>query len=645
MFYRPEIDGLRAIAVLSVVFYHAGFSIFPGGFSGVDVFFVISGFLLTMIIVDEKSSNNYSLLNFYNRRVRRLLPVLYVILIFCIVAGITFLKPKDFTLFANSIIPAVGIFSNVFFSDNINYFSPSAETTPLIHIWSLSLEEQFYLIFPLIISGCFLLKKYTRIALAIIVLQLMFMSYMIMHFAHSQNLTNWAFFMMPSRAWELLLGAFSALIYPYLKDTPRWVRTPLSTLGLTLILYFIFFANDDNPWPNDTTLIPTIGTFLFICFADSKSLVGKLISKKQIVYIGLISYSLYLWHQPIFSILRSIHIGQPKDWMMLAAILTSLLFSYITYNFIEKPFRCKSTVGNKLFYIMLPIVATLILLSGSLLSSLGGGNYRYIDTKANAFLIEKRYPECISTIGDEKPPGDPRCHLNKNKNVTWATLGDSHSDSFAKALALKYPESGIQEFAKSLCGPAVNFETSSFDGCNSWLKEVVSQITSNDNIKNVLLVYRHSYYLKGEHFLQMDAAQISHVDGRELENPKEVYLASFKLLIEKLVESGKKVYVLEPTPELPDDIEKLYLPAWVGGKSPRINPLHGVSIKSYNERNRWITSWLDKQEEIEVIKVPSAICTNNYCPYIFDGKPGYFDADHVTPYVSKIIIDKFNFTF
>ncbi len=291
MKYRKEIDGLRALAVVPVILFHAGFESFHGGFVGVDIFFVISGYLITSIIIDEKQRGLFSLLNFYERRARRILPTLFFILLICSLFAWLWLLPAEMKDFSQSLI-AVSLFSsNILFSFTSNYFEIDTELKPLLHTWSLAVEEQYYVIFPLFIMSCWRFgKRWTVSILAIITI----ISLLVAQWS-SHTYPIYAFYLLPTRGWEILVGAFIAFYFDHNKSTytktnqVNLIMQLMSIIGLSLIIYSIFTFDKNLPFPSIYTLIPTLGAALIILYAREKTIVGKLLGNQFFVGIGLIS--------------------------------------------------------------------------------------------------------------------------------------------------------------------------------------------------------------------------------------------------------------------------------------------------------------------------------------------------------------------
>ena len=367
MNYRPEIDGLRAIAVLPVLFFHAGFEFFAGGFVGVDVFFVISGYLITSIILREKLANTFTLTNFYERRARRILPGLFLIMLCCIPAAFFLMTPSELKDFGMS-LSATSLFgSNILFWQDSGYFAGPNELKPLLHTWSLAVEEQYYLLFPifLMVAWRFGLKAIFASLVAIA-----FLSLFISHWA-AFNAPVANFYLLPTRGWELLLGVFAAFYILYKNYSFNFISPIFSEiagmLGIFLIAFSIFSFDSLTPFPSFWALMPTLGTVLIILFATSETVVGKFLSSKLIVAIGLISYSLYLWHQPIFAFARMQSPEELSSSYFVFLISISFLLAYLSWRYVEKFFRDRNKVSRNLIFIYSILGSILIFAIGALL--------------------------------------------------------------------------------------------------------------------------------------------------------------------------------------------------------------------------------------------------------------------------------------
>lgn len=334
MHYRPEIDGLRAVAIVPVILFHAGFEIFRGGFVGVDVFFVISGYLITSIILREQSKGEFSLRHFYERRARRILPALFFVIACCIPVALLWMRPTQLENFAGSVAATLLFASNFWFRKQTGYFDAEAEESPLLHTWSLAVEEQFYLFFPLILLFIWPLgrKRAFYITAAIALLSLGLSEYGWRHNPTSN------FYLAPTRAWELLAGSLCAFLH---FEGGHRRSNLLSGLGIALIVFAIFYFDQGTPFPSIYAVVPVTGAALILLYGSGTK-VAALLSTRIFVGIGLISYSAYLWHQPLFAFARlQQHYEQSQSLMLMLAVATALL-AYLTWRYIEKPFRSRT---------------------------------------------------------------------------------------------------------------------------------------------------------------------------------------------------------------------------------------------------------------------------------------------------------------
>jgi peptidoglycan/LPS O-acetylase OafA/YrhL len=359
--YRPEIDGLRALAIIPVILFHAGFEAVRGGFVGVDVFFVISGYLITSIILIELEEEKFSIVKFYERRARRILPALFFILFTCIPAAWILLPSYELLSFSKSMVAVTLFISNFYFWNDGGYFETAAELKPLLHTWSLAVEEQFYVLFPILLS---ILWKVGKNKILII-----FAIIAILSLAFSEWATIFkpgvSFFLLPSRSWELLIGALTAyyLVYKKRASFPIYLVELGGWLGLILIVYPVFTYTSKTPFPGIHALAPTVGAALIIVFAAKQTTVGKFIGNKVLVGIGLVSYSAYLWHQPILTFAKYLN-PELMIFPKIILILVIFLVSALSWKFIESPFRVKAGFSRKTVFTISFVGSTLFVLIG-----------------------------------------------------------------------------------------------------------------------------------------------------------------------------------------------------------------------------------------------------------------------------------------
>ena len=350
--YRSEVDGLRAIAVISVLLYHAEFvsfgrDWFSGGYIGVDIFFVISGYLISKIILVElEETDRFNLLNFYERRARRILPMLLVVIWVSLPFAWELLLPTAFMEYSKSVISSLLFVSNLFFYNNTaGYGTESALLKPFLHTWSLSVEEQFYIAFPIILIG---LHKWYRSHFLAISVACICISLLLAEVISAGN-SELAFYWLPTRLWELLAGALLASAdIRYGRICHTVLHQTLPTIGLCLITYSVLFFDSQTRHPGVITALPIVGTALIIHFANSRELVGRVLSSRAFVAVGLISYSLYLWHYPILAFAR-VDGNATNNYDKIAWLGLAFIMSIVSYFLIERPFRKKTTWPTKRF--------------------------------------------------------------------------------------------------------------------------------------------------------------------------------------------------------------------------------------------------------------------------------------------------------
>ena len=459
MQYRREIDGLRALAVVPVMFFHAGFAAFAGGFVGVDVFFVISGYLITSIIVKEMQAGSFTLLNFYERRARRILPALFLVLFVCLPAAWLWLIPPDMRNFSQSLVAVTFFASNILFYFTSGYFGTTAEFRPLLHTWSLSVEEQYYLLFPL-----FLMLTWHRgqrwIGLSLIGLA-----------ALSLALAQWqakvdptfAFFLLPTRGWEILLGALTAL---HLNGSPKWnpektIANAGSAIGVAMIAYSVVAFDKTIPFPGVYALVPTIGTALVILFASPDTAVGKVLGLRWIVGLGLVSYSAYLWHQPLFAFARHRSIDEPSKALMAALIVTSVVLAFLSWKVVELPFRDRRRFSRKQVFTAGAWCSAVFIVLG-LVGKFGGGFESRLDAEQRKIAAFSDYDfakgirrySCYLEPENTFANFAPDCAITQPGAPTLVIWGDSYAAALTPGV--RAIQNNVIQYTASKCPPVID---------------------------------------------------------------------------------------------------------------------------------------------------------------------------------------------
>jgi peptidoglycan/LPS O-acetylase OafA/YrhL len=338
MKYRPEIDGVRALAVIAVIVFHANPNVLPGGFIGVDVFFVISGYLITSIIISERQIGSFSLANFYRRRARRLLPALILVMAVSLPFAWCLLLPDEMKRYSQSLVAVTTFSSNVLFYLTSGYFDDASNLKPLLHTWSLAVEEQYYLLFPIFLMTIW---RFGQRNIIIIFVILAAVSLASAQFAITYD-PSAAFYLLPTRAWELLFGVLAAFYLDKRSENEYetdWFRQVFGVVGLFLVILSTLVFSNNTPFPGIYALVPTFGTTLIILFATSRTAVGRLLANRVLVGLGLISYSAYLWHQPIFAFARQRSLDEPSQGLMAVLAMATFPLAYMSWKFVEMPFR------------------------------------------------------------------------------------------------------------------------------------------------------------------------------------------------------------------------------------------------------------------------------------------------------------------
>jgi peptidoglycan/LPS O-acetylase OafA/YrhL len=632
--YRKEIDGLRAIAVIPVILFHAGFESVSGGFVGVDVFFVISGYLITTIILVELQRGEFSLSNFYERRARRILPALFLVMFACLPFAWFLLLPNDLKDFSESLAAVTVFSSNILFWRESGYFAASAELKPLLHTWSLAVEEQFYILFPLLLLFSYRYgKKSILTAVGII-------------FACSLLLSHWGattkpaatFYLLPTRAWELLLGAFAAFYLSHhpQKAAPSALNQAGSLIGSIFILYAVLFYDRHTPFPSLYALAPTVGTLLVILFTTKHTFVGRILSTKALVGIGLVSYSAYLWHQPLFAFFRYKTIDTITSIEAGLLITATFSLAYLSWKYLELPFRNKritsktvviySCVGGLIGFSLIGLTG--ILTDGKI--GRLGNDARYEDLthrlRGNYGLHELCESEVIDR--DEcKTALDPEILL-------W---GDSYAMHLAKGLISSNKDVRLIQATVSQCAPVLGLAPSTA------IYGARSCIDGNDRAIEVLDRHKSIKYvvLSSPSFL-LTVSSIATKDGGVKSLSRDVIEAQLIETIQSIESRGAVPVIFSPPPASGRDIGQCLLKAEMLGteKNPCNFPL------SEAEAHQSVTlETLRRLEKMghKIIWLADGICDAGICNGSVQETFIYRDGGHLSYEGSAFLGRKMNF--
>ena len=492
MKYRADIDGLRALAVLPVLFYHAGIPGFPGGFVGVDIFFVISGYLICGMIDDDIRKGSFSLANFYKRRMLRILPALFAMFLVTSVLAYLYCLPIELEDYAKSLASAVGSVSNVYFAATAGYFDAPAETKPLLHTWSLGVEEQFYLVVPLLMLFAYrVLPKRAKILFAVVA-ALSFAA----AFAVSYRNTTFVFYLTPFRAWELALGALLSIKFIPAPQT-EFGKNLCGAIGMLLLLGAIFLGSSSAPLLLMTSLA-SIGATLVIASSESGiSAVGRWLSLRPAVFVGLISYSLYLWHWPLIVFQRTDGLvsGYSGAMTKLTLVAVSIGIAWLSWKFVEMPFRsqARSTSTGVVFGIASITMTSAAALCGLVLIA-GGAPFRFPD-RVVAIAAYLGYDPSEAFRSGHCYLATNRQHLDMQtcmtldpKRPNYLLVGDSHAAHLWFGLSTAMPEVNLMQASASACRPAVE-PISLLDSraCPRMMQFVFNDFLVNNRVDKVLL--------------------------------------------------------------------------------------------------------------------------------------------------------------
>jgi peptidoglycan/LPS O-acetylase OafA/YrhL len=625
--YRPDIDGLRAVAVLGVIFFHAGFPWVRGGYVGVDVFFVISGFLITGILLRELRQERLSLARFYERRARRILPALFVVLGVTLAACRLIMLPEDQRTAARSAVGVVAFAANFLFWRGvdfvdltlINYFGQRLHEQPLIHTWSLGVEEQFYLLFPLTVLIAWRVGQ--RWVLPVLV------SMTVASLAASAVLTprspGVAFYLLPARIWELLAGGLLAWRALDSRFGPprRLVRETGAAIGLALIVIAMAIYDSTTPFPGLYALAPVVGAVLLIQFAPG-STIGRLLSWRPIVFIGLISYSAYLWHQPLFALARYVSLaGEMTSPVALTLCALTLVLATVTWRFVETPFRDRERVPTRALALGCAAGIAAIALPASL-AAFGGDAGRRSPAQSGLVgqSILSLFSDCNVSLQLTRRLG-LGCLLDPSSTAPPSLLvvGDSHAEAMFPAFAKISRATGaqgrlLQHFA---CSPLLDLpgeRSADTPGCLQ-MREAALRFAAAGHIDSVFLVSRFAYAYM----------------------PNDVFARRLEQTINEYARRGATVYIVRQPPEQARFDRREYLRALLRHRllGDDIAPViqRQSSSRAEHEQvqafvNGVFATYRD-DPRVRLVDVTGVLCDDVTCPVGTEAGPHYRDDDHV----------------
>ncbi|OSM02588.1 acyltransferase family protein [Magnetofaba australis] len=632
MRYRREIDGLRAIAVAPVILFHAGVESFSGGFIGVDIFFVISGYLITSIVLDDIAANRFSVIQFYERRARRILPALFLIIFATAPFAWMWMLPNDMKDFSQSLIAVPLYVSNFLFTIETGYWGAPNEIKPLLHTWSLAVEEQFYIAFPLLIL---LIWRINKTWLLRVIVALGFISLATAQWgaeAHPQA----NFFLLPSRWWELALGAIIGIRLFHTPGTPNphyslVFANALSLLGIFLITASIFAFDEKTPYPSFYALAPTVGTGLIILFATPGTICGRLLGSKPFVAVGLISYSAYLWHQPLLALARHYHLmGHPPEILRLCLAFITLPLAYISWRFVEAPFRNKNVVSRRTLLASITTATILSIAFGLTGHFTNGFGSRLAANGQTVLSLQQRLSPNygLDLLCDDRFTLSERCRTDPEPEIVlW---GDSYAQHLAQGLLASDRKIRLIQMTNRACGPILDVApiltgkkpVSWSRDCLEFNSQVEAWLKSNPTVKTVILSSAFHQYFKAGH-------RLLYPDGSQKPADYQTALISFRATLERLQAMGLTIRVVSPPPSTQQDQGRC-----LGKAALRGAPLSACdfSWEDLDPNNKKAFDFMnDLAKDWSVIRLDHIICAHNLCKTsLEDGTFIFMDYGHLS---------------
>ncbi len=643
MRYRPEIDGLRALAVIVVVLFHARTPGFSGGFVGVDVFFVISGYLITSLIVSDLKQGRFSLLGFWERRARRILPALTALVLVSLAIGCWVLAPKDLQRLAQQAFAQSIFASNFLFWQQSGYFGATADSIPLLHTWSLAVEEQFYLLFPLLLA---FLARFRLRVMAGVLLAVGLVSFAGSAWAVMNGAERAAFFLLPTRAWELFTGALLAL-------QPDRLRTRLNdgkdqllcALGLAAIAVAVFTFDRSTPFPGTTALLPVGGTAAIIyASAPGRTSIGRLLAHPRLVFLGLISYSLYLWHWPLLVFARYLNHGTaPSATCTVAVIGFSVAIAYGSWRFVETPFRQRRLLVSRKLMLGAAGTALAMMAALGLAGHLGDGfpgrlpvaaaNYAAAAkdgnphrSKCHSLPVESVRANRVCKLGPAgAPPG----------LISW---GDSHADAMMPLFEWFALESSVPVWhaSSSSCPPILGVMRARRSLCYDFNQAMLA-LVSRSGVKHVVLTARWANYVEGREPAGVEASEppdyLQDAQTRSLDrkSSKAVFSRQLEPTIDALLDIGVHVWLVRQVPEQRFNVpERLATETWKGGDPTMV----GRPESDYIRRQQFVDAQFANVigPRVHLLDPASMLCAGGFCRVEIDGHSLYRDDDHVSSF-------------
>ncbi|MEZ5830637.1 MAG: acyltransferase family protein [Dongiaceae bacterium] len=645
--YRADIDGLRALAVVAVLLFHAGVPLVGGGYVGVDVFFVISGYLITSLILHEQDAGAFSLTSFYHRRIRRILPALFVMICGCAIVGWFLLAPLDYARLGQNMAGAALSFSNLQFWFTAGYFDTPAAEKPLLHTWSLGVEEQFYLVFPIYLILVRRIWPSKRLPLTAAFCLASFAFASIAAFRDP----NGAFYLPHARLWELLIGGLLAMgVAP--APTRATLRTAAATLGLALVAGTAIFYSGDTIFPGIAALPPTIGTALVIWSGTGgTSVVGQALAARPLVFLGKISYSLYLWHFPLLAFGLYVGLGEMSPATTAMLLAAAFVLAVLSWHFVEQPAR---RAGGRLRWRTVASSAAcgvILLVFAGLTLQVSGG-----------FAIRLREGALQLIAGrSQRNPDRLACYVPSSTNIDLGRLcvlgsgeaspsfilwGDSHGEAMrgaVSAAATAVGRSGV--FAGELgCPPLIGTAQPRKPACAAVSDALFHLINETKSIGTVILAARWGWWAESVPYKRESgepvALALAGFPDAEVANRAALSIG-LEHTISALLSAGKRVWIVGPVPEVGYDVPRyFYLRSLGFADGLDIAPTRA----EFNQRQAFVLDLLNDlagRYQVGTIWPHERLCNDISCAITRDGHILYADDDHLSVFGAKSIANLF----
>lgn len=633
MKHRPDIDGLRAIAVIPVVLFHAGVLYFGGGYIGVDVFFVISGFLITGILLEDIRKERFSIASFYERRARRILPALFIVLLFASIGAYWLLMPNEARDFGRSLIATLFFVSNIAFSREMGYFDGPAALKPLLHTWSLAVEEQFYILYPLFLFLVtrFFRKKYATAISSVLVVSFAYSVWRV----HTEPSTS--FYLATTRAWELLIGGLLAIqSIPKLRQ--RLAANLLGIAGLGFIAYGVFAFSAATPFPGWHAIFPCLGAALIIYSGmEVPTIVGKVLSLKPMVFVGLISYSLYLWHWVIIVYTKQYlgHSLTGRD--SLAVIAVSFAFATLAWKYVENPFRGRGAIGTRTSIFAGAAAVAMLFAAFGLAALKTHGFPSRLPSEARVLIDGRedfwnRRDACDHKICRVGVSGTPESF------ILW---GDSHAGALApmfERLALSNNIAGAVAF-HSGCAPLLQLKrygAGALD-CTPFGDSVIDYIKSH-NIRTVFLHGRWGLYAESRR--QEEGLPLYLTPDLRAEENYPAFSELVDSTLRQLHAMDLNVVIVASVPEVGTDVPTALARDEMAGKPLDIFLQRDDFMKRQGRAFEALRDAAEKYSA-QIVYPHQLLCANSECSVLEGHNPLYCDNDHLSVHGAMYLMPMF----